>query len=51
MVKIVRNKKVLLSQKSSCKKKIKLLDGVLSTFLDTRLGIKYIKHWKNGDKR
>lgn len=45
------NTKVLLLYKSSCRKKIKLLDGVLSTFLDTRLGIKYIKDRGNGYKR
>jgi hypothetical protein len=38
-------------QKSSYKKKIKFLDGVLPTFLDTRMGIKYIKYKGNVDKR
>jgi hypothetical protein len=41
-VKNSRNRKVLALQKSSYKKKIKFLDGVLPTFLDTRMGIKYI---------
>ena len=46
-----RNRKVLALQKSSYKKKIKFLDGVLPTFLDTRMGIKYIKYKGNVDKR
>ncbi len=40
VVKNFRNRKVLALQKSSYKKKIKFLDGVLPTFLDTRMGIK-----------
>ena len=51
MVKNIRNRKVLALQKSSYKKKIKLLDGFLPTFLDTRMGIKYIKYKGNVDKR
>ena len=51
MVKNIRNRKVLALQKSSYKKKIKFLDGVLPTFLDTRMGIKYIKYKENVDKR
>ena len=50
MVKNIRNRKVLALQKSSYKKKIKFLDGVLPTFLDTRMGIKYIKYKGNVDK-
>jgi len=51
VVKNIRNRKVLALQKSSYKKKIKFLDGVLPTFLDTRMGIKYIKYKGNVDKR
>lgn len=51
MVKNSRNRKVLALQKSSYKKKIKFLDGFLPTFLDTRMGIKYIKYKENVDKR
>lgn len=46
-----RNRKVLVLQKSSYKKKIKFSDGILPTFLDTRMGIKYIKYKGNVDKR
>ena len=51
MVKNSRNRKVIVLQKSSYKKKIKFLDGVFPTFLDTRMGIKYIKYKGNVDKR
>lgn len=43
-VKNLRNRKVLLLQKSSCKKKIKFLDGILHTFFDAGMWIKYIKN-------
>ncbi|HAZ36958.1 MAG TPA: hypothetical protein DEF85_06360 [Clostridiaceae bacterium] len=51
MVKNLRNRKLLVLQKSSYKKKIKSLDGVLLTFFDTRMWIKYIKNKGNVDKR